>query len=343
METVKREVMSLLVASMDDTGPLHMRGYGRTFVQWHLKPELIGEDAPRGELVRVINDYVPDILPHRYVFAKPVCVLATGSNVIVSQSGDDHVAVLSAAELMASTPASSSMVNPEVFWAAHEPRELAVDRDHIIVSTAENGMWSAALGYPWQSHADFPRKPYRRIATSPTPGTVYWLADHGIAELKWEHLNWLTAPVSSIWHLEMYNREIGSIMRFGRKHPEAVVFNRSGTEMFMYDSTHEEINVFSRKPYHFWPKCFKCPVAPASRNGSGNVALAVTPSGEHLLVLDSLLNTVQVYRRDGVFVRQWGCRGSGPGEFFNPHGICVLDNGIVVVADTFNHRLQLFR
>ena len=43
----------------------------------------------------------------------------------------------------------------------------------------------------------------------------------------------------------------------------------------------------------------------------------------------------------GVFVRQWGGKGSGEGQFNYPWEVCV-SGGEVFVCDGFNHRVQVF-
>ena len=45
---------------------------------------------------------------------------------------------------------------------------------------------------------------------------------------------------------------------------------------------------------------------------------------------------------DGTFLRTWGQRGSGPGEFDTPHSVAVLGDGRVLVSDRHNHRIQHF-
>ena len=45
----------------------------------------------------------------------------------------------------------------------------------------------------------------------------------------------------------------------------------------------------------------------------------------------------------GVFVRQWGAFGTGPGAFQYPFGIATNpSNNHVYVADTYNQRIQEF-
>jgi uncharacterized protein (TIGR03663 family) len=87
--------------------------------------------------------------------------------------------------------------------------------------------------------------------------------------------------------------------------------------------------------------------------------VAVGPEG-NLYVVDSDNNRVQVLAPDGTVLRQWGSKcaldtqlgcvdpdGDGPltfgdGQFQEPWGIAVDAQGRVYVADTWNHRVQVF-
>ncbi len=77
-------------------------------------------------------------------------------------------------------------------------------------------------------------------------------------------------------------------------------------------------------------------------------------------VVDSDNHRVQVFDRNGDFLREWGSNcnlatdlgcvdpdGDGPlaygdGQFQEPWGIAVAEDGRVYVADTWNHRIQVF-
>ena len=64
---------------------------------------------------------------------------------------------------------------------------------------------------------------------------------------------------------------------------------------------------------------------------------------DHVYVADGYTNArIVQYAADGKKVREWGTRGTGPGEFILPHSIVVDDAGIVHVADRENGRVQRF-
>ena len=49
-----------------------------------------------------------------------------------------------------------------------------------------------------------------------------------------------------------------------------------------------------------------------------------------------------MFRSNGTFLRKWGSPGSGDGEFSGPWGVAVDASGNVIVAETGNHRIQVF-
>ena len=87
--------------------------------------------------------------------------------------------------------------------------------------------------------------------------------------------------------------------------------------------------------------------------------VAVGPEG-NVFVVDSDNHRVQVFGADGTFRHEWGSQcnlaaaqgcadldgdgpmGYGDGQFQEPWGIAVDDDGRVYVADTWNHRVQVF-
>jgi sugar lactone lactonase YvrE len=71
-------------------------------------------------------------------------------------------------------------------------------------------------------------------------------------------------------------------------------------------------------------------------------ALAVAPNGE-LYVSDGYGNArVHRFTAGGKLIQSWGEPGTGPSQFYLPHGICVVADGRVLVADRENDRIQIF-
>ncbi|MBS0661639.1 MAG: hypothetical protein JSR48_00115 [Verrucomicrobia bacterium] len=70
--------------------------------------------------------------------------------------------------------------------------------------------------------------------------------------------------------------------------------------------------------------------------------VCVLPSGE-FFVTDGYGNSRVVhYRADGTYVREWGRRGTAPGEFHTPHVITADRAGRLYVSDRENDRIQVF-
>ena len=74
----------------------------------------------------------------------------------------------------------------------------------------------------------------------------------------------------------------------------------------------------------------------------GTSDIAISPNG-HIFAADGYWNArIIEYAADGRKVREWGSKGSGPGEMNLPHSIVIDDRGIVYVADRDNNRIQRF-
>lgn len=80
--------------------------------------------------------------------------------------------------------------------------------------------------------------------------------------------------------------------------------------------------------------------APGLFNGPCDVAVAA--NGD-IFVADGHWNArVVKFARDGTFIKAWGKKGSGPGEFDVPHTIAIDKRGRVLVGDRSNRRIQIF-
>ncbi len=73
--------------------------------------------------------------------------------------------------------------------------------------------------------------------------------------------------------------------------------------------------------------------------------IVVAPNGD-LFVTDShrngTNNRVVHFSKEGRFIKQWGAKGSGPGQFIEPHTIAMDSRGRLFVGDRENNRIQIF-
>jgi DNA-binding beta-propeller fold protein YncE len=63
---------------------------------------------------------------------------------------------------------------------------------------------------------------------------------------------------------------------------------------------------------------------------------------KYLYTLDRDGNRVQVFDKNGVFIKKWGSLGIGDGQFHTPYGVDIDSAGNVWIADRDNARVQKF-
>jgi sugar lactone lactonase YvrE len=70
--------------------------------------------------------------------------------------------------------------------------------------------------------------------------------------------------------------------------------------------------------------------------------VAIAPNGD-IFVSDGHVNSrIVKFAKDGTFIKAWGKRGEGPGEFNVPHTIFFDSRGRLLVGDRSNRRIQIF-
>ncbi len=66
-------------------------------------------------------------------------------------------------------------------------------------------------------------------------------------------------------------------------------------------------------------------------------------SADNTYISDGYINSrVAKVDKDGNWLKSWGERGNGPGQFNTPHSIAVDAKSNIYVADRGNHRIQVF-
>ena len=112
--------------------------------------------------------------------------------------------------------------------------------------------------------------------------------------------------------------------------PSDVTFGSDGL-VYVADSRNRRVCVWSKEGS--LQRDFKTKYDPTCIAATGD---------NHLLITSFSSNTVMVYTLGGQLVHEFGGKGSDPGRFDRPHGICVDDGGAVYVADCYNSCVQVF-
>ncbi len=71
--------------------------------------------------------------------------------------------------------------------------------------------------------------------------------------------------------------------------------------------------------------------------------VATDASGNVYVTSETYYLRIQKFTPGGLFLQQWGAGGTNVGEFAYPHGITVSAEGLIFLADSSNHRIQVFR
>jgi sugar lactone lactonase YvrE len=75
---------------------------------------------------------------------------------------------------------------------------------------------------------------------------------------------------------------------------------------------------------------------------AGPCDVAVAANGD-IFVADGHVNSrIVKFSKDGTFLKAWGKRGTGPGEFNLPHTLVIDSRGRLLVGDRSNNRIQIF-
>lgn len=82
---------------------------------------------------------------------------------------------------------------------------------------------------------------------------------------------------------------------------------------------------------------------PDTFNGPSGVIVA--PNGDIFVADGHGMDTnarIVKFSKEGKFIKAWGTKGSGPGQFDTPHSIAMDSKGRIFVADRGNSRIQIF-
>jgi DNA-binding beta-propeller fold protein YncE len=108
--------------------------------------------------------------------------------------------------------------------------------------------------------------------------------------------------------------------------------------LFVNDTMNFRVQIFSPDGQH---------LSTFGEHGNGPGFLAqpkgISADSEgHVYVVDAFADHVQIFDQTGQFLLRFGQSGDGPGAFRIPSGLAIWNNKIYV-ADSYNHRVQVFQ
>lgn len=110
-----------------------------------------------------------------------------------------------------------------------------------------------------------------------------------------------------------------------------------------FDKTLRPRMILGRRPESWtWKTHVIEHAVPSRENFYQPTDVVVGPDGS-IFVSDGYGNSrIAKYTKDGIFVKDWGTRGTGPGDFNTPHNMVMDARNNLYVADRQNGRVQVF-
>ena len=144
--------------------------------------------------------------------------------------------------------------------------------------------------------------------------------------------------------IKVFDLDGTALFTFGERGEADMQFNFpshlafANDRLFVNDTMNFRIQIFSSEGHH---------LNTFGKHGKGSgqftqpKGVAVDSMG-NVYVADALSNRVQIFAQDGTFLLDFGRAGDSPGAFQMPAGLAMW-NDLIYVADSFNHRVQVFQ
>jgi hypothetical protein len=154
-------------------------------------------------------------------------------------------------------------------------------------------------------------------------GQIYVVCENGNRDIKVYDLNGSLARSITI--------------ASNRYYPRDLVLDENGT---IYIAERYAVTCLDNNGSFRWRKGRNATISNYGSNGSGNgefnSAWGITLGNDkNLYISDYSNHRVQVLDKNGSFIRKFGTYGSAPGQFRHPNDIISLQNGTIVVGDSY--------
>jgi len=129
---------------------------------------------------------------------------------------------------------------------------------------------------------------------------------------------------------------------FEFKYPRGIAIDKHHHRIIVADTDNDRLVFLSSIDLSF---LFSVGGNAGSQSGEFNhpSSIAIDDDRHRIIVSDTFNYRVQVLLLiDGSFLFEFGSRGNQPCQLNNPQGVCIDNQGRIIVADFYNHRLQSF-
>jgi len=125
------------------------------------------------------------------------------------------------------------------------------------------------------------------------------------------------------------------------KYPQGIAIDNHHHRIIIADSENDRLVFLSPIDLSFLFSIGQQGSQPGEFCGPSGVA--IDHDRHRIIVTDSQNHRVQVLSLiDGSFLFKFGSKGDQPCEFNNPLGVCIDNQGRIIVADSYNYRLEAF-
>ena len=143
--------------------------------------------------------------------------------------------------------------------------------------------------------------------------------------------------------IAVFNTELELIRCFGTNgsgdgqlsRPQFIAQDREG-QLWITDHLNHRLCVFTADG-----KYQRSVVKPADK-GKLNLPMGIACDSDYVYVSEYSGHCVSIFTIAGDFVRSFGGRGGGEGEFVSPFGVSVDGDGFLYVCDRYNSRIQVY-
>ena len=124
-------------------------------------------------------------------------------------------------------------------------------------------------------------------------------------------------------------------------YPRGIAIDKHHRRIIIVDTNNHRLVFLSLIDLSFLFSLGKQGSQPGEFNSPSSIA--IDHDRHRIIVCDTENRRVQVLSSiDGSFLFMFGSRGNQPGQFNNPEGLCIANQGRIIVANSFNNRLQAF-